>query len=101
MPGCEPNIPCGPRRIDHCTAMPPTEPNLDDTIKLLRGDRTVTSTVPKRDDYEVGYKKPPKATQFAKGHSGNPRGRSPRAKNTAVLFNEVFDETISLNENGR
>ena len=61
----------------------------------------MTSTVPKRDDYEVGYKKPPKATQFARGHSGNPRGRPPRAKNIAVLFNEVFDETISLNENGR
>jgi hypothetical protein len=28
-----------------------------------------------RDDYEVGYKKPPKATQFKKGASGNPKGR--------------------------
>ena len=25
--------------------------------------------------YEVGYKKPPKATQFQKGKSGNPSGR--------------------------
>jgi Family of unknown function (DUF5681) len=61
----------------------------------------VTSTVPKPDDYEVGYKKPPKATQFANGQSGNPGGRPPRAKNTAELFNKVFDEKISINENGR
>ena len=27
------------------------------------------------DDYEVGYGKPPKNTQFRKGVSGNPRGR--------------------------
>jgi|TARA_R110002072_G_scaffold44357_1_gene124248 hypothetical protein len=27
------------------------------------------------DDYEVGYGKPPKSTQFKKGQSGNPRGR--------------------------
>jgi hypothetical protein len=26
------------------------------------------------DDYEVGYRKPPKATQFQKGKSGNPSG---------------------------
>src|SRR5581483_10757384 len=32
----------------------------------------------KTDGYEVGYAKPPKATQFKKGQSGNPRGRRPR-----------------------
>jgi hypothetical protein len=31
------------------------------------------------DDYEVGYKKPPKATQFKPGQSGNPAGR-PKSK---------------------
>ena len=29
-------------------------------------------------DYEVGFKKPPRSTQFAKGQSGNPRGRPKR-----------------------
>jgi hypothetical protein len=28
-------------------------------------------------DYEVGYRKPPKATRFVKGKSGNPNGRPP------------------------
>lgn len=32
------------------------------------------------DDYEIGYGKPPKQTQFRKGQSGNPRGRPKRKK---------------------
>lgn len=28
-----------------------------------------------KDDYEIGYGKPPKTTRFKKGQSGNPRGR--------------------------
>jgi hypothetical protein len=61
----------------------------------------VNSTAPKTDDYAVGYKKPPKATQFAKGRSGDPRGRPPQCKSTAALFNEVFDEEITITQNGR
>ena len=58
----------------------------------------MTSTAPKRNDYEVGYKKPPKATQFAKGNPALP-GRPPRVKNSAVLFN--LDEKISITDNGQ
>lgn len=36
------------------------------------------------DEYEVGYGKPPKNTQFKKGKSGNPRGRPPKDKNPKV-----------------
>lgn len=36
-------------------------------------------------DYEVGYKKPPKHTQFQKGKSGNPAGRPRGSKNRAVI----------------
>jgi len=32
-------------------------------------------------DYEVGYKKPPKQGRFKKGQSGNPRGRPSGTKN--------------------
>jgi hypothetical protein len=34
------------------------------------------------DDYEIGYRKPPKAHQFPKGQSGNPRGRPRRPVST-------------------
>lgn len=39
------------------------------------------------DDYEVGYKKPPKHTQFKPGESGNRKGRPP--KETTNLIQAV------------
>jgi hypothetical protein len=52
-------------------------------------------------DYEVGYGKPPKNTQFQKGVSGNPKGRP---KNSLNFDDELIRESNSLmaiNENGR
>ena len=36
---------------------------------------------PAEDDYEVGYKKPPKHSQFQPGESGNPKGRPKGSRN--------------------
>ena len=52
-------------------------------------------------DYEVGYGKPPKATQFTKGRSGNPKGRTKGKKNVAAVLNAVLNEKVIINENGR
>ena len=43
---------------------------------------------PERDGrgYEVGYGKPPKATRFKKGQSGNPKGRPRRQKTLGRLL---------------
>jgi Family of unknown function (DUF5681) len=52
-------------------------------------------------NYDVGYGKPPKEARFAKGQSGNPKGRPKGAKNFARTFHEVTQELIHVKENGR
>ena len=51
-------------------------------------------------DYAVGYRKPPHQTRFTKGQSGNPRGRSPGAKNLKTLLSDVLNEFVIVTENG-
>ena len=53
-----------------------------------------------RDDYQVGYGKPPRHTQFAKGQSGNPRGRPSGSKNLATLVSEALNEMVIVTEDG-
>jgi len=52
-------------------------------------------------DYEVGFKKPPKATRFPKGQSGNPHGRPKGKKNMANILLAAANELVTINENGR
>lgn len=56
---------------------------------------------PDIDDYEVGYKKPPKATQFTKGQSGNPSGRPKGTRNWATTMHAALEQKVTINENGR
>ena len=41
---------------------------------------------PEQSDYEVGYKKPPKHTQWEKGQCPNPKGRPRGAKNRTTYL---------------
>jgi hypothetical protein len=53
-------------------------------------------------DYEVGYGKPPKATQFKKGTSPNPKGR-PKRKPGAVgdVIKDVLNTPVEYREGGQ
>ena len=52
-------------------------------------------------DYAIGFKKPPKKTQFKKGSSGNPKGRPKGTKNLKTDLEEELQELINLKEGGK
>lgn len=55
------------------------------------------------DEPQIGYKKPPKATQWKKGQSGNPKGRKPKEKieDLRIVFDQILIETVTVKFNGR
>jgi hypothetical protein len=48
------------------------------------------------DEYEVGYGKPPKDSQFKKGQSGNKRGRPKGVKNLKTEVMEELTEMVKM-----
>ena len=61
-------------------------------------ERKALRTLPARAGYEVGYGKPPVATRFRPGVSGNPKGRPKGAKNRRPALNEERLKAIILDE---
>jgi hypothetical protein len=54
-------------------------------------------------NYEVGYRRPPKANQFKKGQSGNPKGRKrgEQIEDVRIVVEEILAEPVKLREGGR
>jgi hypothetical protein len=52
-------------------------------------------------NYEVGYAKPPKGTQFKRGVSGNPKGRPKAAPDFKAGLLREARTLITITENGR
>ena len=55
----------------------------------------------KSPDTAVGYGRPPKATQFKKGQSGNPKGRPKGSRPVGAVLQEILGQRIAVTENGR
>ena len=54
-----------------------------------------------KQSYEVGYGKPPGATKFKTGQSGNPKGRPKGVRNVLTAFREALSDKVTITENGR
>jgi hypothetical protein len=52
-------------------------------------------------DYDVGYKKPPKKHQYKPGQTGNPKGRPKGAKNTKTIVDELLSKKLEIKMDGK
>ena len=55
----------------------------------------------KKRDYDVGYAKPPKESQFKKGESGNRKGRPKGAKGVLASLKRELESKITVREGNR
>lgn len=57
--------------------------------------------MPSNDDYEIGYRKPPTATRFRKGVSGNPTGRPKGSRSISSILAKLGRERVKVTTNGK
>jgi hypothetical protein len=52
-------------------------------------------------DYAVGYRHPPKSTQFKRGESGNPKGRKKGSRPVGSVLQDIIQQKVPVTENGK
>jgi Family of unknown function (DUF5681) len=52
-------------------------------------------------DYAVGYRRPPKATQFKAGESGNPKGRRKGSRPVGAVLQDIIQQKVSVTEGNK
>lgn len=52
-------------------------------------------------DYETGYKKPPKKSRYKAGQSGNPKGRPKRYQSLKADLLDELQEPVTITESGK
>jgi len=64
-------------------------------------DDASQASEPGKADYEVGYGKPPRHSQFKKGQSGNPHGRPKGAKSAKTIAREILQTKRRVKIDGK
>ena len=52
-------------------------------------------------NYTVGYQRPPQATKFKPGESGNLKGRPKGTRSIGAVLHDIFHRPTSVTENGK
>ena len=61
----------------------------------------MTKRKPKDGEYTIGYGRPPKASQFTEGKSGNPKGKLKGTRSLAAYLKDVLSSKVTVTENGK
>jgi hypothetical protein len=54
-----------------------------------------------RSDYLVGYGRPPKATRFKPGQSGNPKGRPTGRRSIGTILQDIIQQRVQVTKAGK
>jgi enhancing lycopene biosynthesis protein 2 len=52
------------------------------------------------DEAKTGYGRPPRTSQFKKGHSGNPKGRTKGSSSLKTDLANILEKRLPISENG-